>query len=168
MILPGVSGAYLLLLLGAYEPVLAAIRDCKDAVFAADLGSLLTQMRILVPIGIGVVLGIVGVSNLLHFVLHRYEKITLGFLLGLLLAAPLGLYPFVESEPPEPGQIIKGQTVTLENADSFDVKDWPVRRFTPGAGHVAGAAGLVIVGFGATLAVARLGREKKKPAPSER
>lgn len=167
MILPGVSGAYLLLLLGAYEPVLAAIRDSKDAVFAADMAALMTQMRIVIPIGIGVVVGVVGVSNILHFVLHRYEKVTLGFLLGLLLAAPLGLYPFVESEPPQPGQVIKGQTVTPENVESFEVKDWPVRRFTPGAGHIAGAAGLVVVGFGATLAVARLGRGKSKSETTE-
>lgn len=160
MILPGVSGAYLLLLLGAYEPVLAAIRDSKDAAFAADLGALMTQMRVIVPIGIGVVIGVVGVSNILHFVLHRYEKATLGFLLGLLLAAPLGLYPFVQSVRPEPGQTIKGQLVTPDNVDSFESKDWLEERFTPSFGHIAGSVGLVVVGFGATLAVARLGRAK--------
>ncbi|GAB4385315.1 MAG: hypothetical protein Kow0022_10740 [Phycisphaerales bacterium] len=167
MILPGVSGAYLLLLLGAYEPILAAIRDSKDAVLNADPAALMTQMRVVLPIGIGVLVGVVGVSNILHFVLHRFEKVTLGFLLGLLLAAPLGLYPFVQSVPPQPGQNIRGRLVTPDNIDSFESKDWPEARFTPSAGHVAGSLALIAIGFGATLGVARLGRDRSASDPAQ-
>ncbi|RMH10937.1 MAG: hypothetical protein D6695_10370, partial [Planctomycetota bacterium] len=89
---------------------------------------------------------------------------TLGFLLGLLLAAPAGLYPFVESVRPNVGDVIKGQIVTEETIDEYEPRDWPVRRFTPSAGHVLGALGLVIVGFGTTLVVARLGGEESSPS----
>lgn len=164
MILPGVSGAYLLLLFGAYEPILAAISDTTDAVLAGDVAGVVGQLGVIVPVGIGVVGGVVGVSNILHFILHRYERTTLGFLLGLLLAAPAGLYPFVESVRPNVGDVIKGQIVTEETIDEYEPRDWPVRRFTPSAGHVLGALGLVIVGFGTTLVVARLGGEESSPS----
>lgn len=157
MILPGISGAYLLLLIGVYETVIGAIKDSVNAAASLDIGGVTDQLGVILPIGIGVVIGVVGVSNILRIVLHRYEKATLGFLLGLLLAAPLGLYPFVRGIPPEPGHLIKGELVTEENRTSFDPKEWHTERFTPGAMHIAGAIGLMVVGVGLTLGIARLG-----------
>ena len=160
MILPGVSGAYLLLLLGAYETVIDAIKNFFRAALSFDVTTAIAQLPVLIPIGIGVVVGVVGVSNVLKIVLHRFERATIGFLLGLLLAAPAGLYPFVDSVEPQVGDTIKSQIVTEDNRESFKPKDWRVERFAPGAMHIGGAIGLVGVGFAATLGVARLGREK--------
>mgnify|MGYP000214895725 CR=1 FL=1 len=168
MILPGVSGAYLLLLLGQYEPIVNAIKDGADAGRAGDMSAVLTQLGMLVPVGIGVVIGIVGVANVLRFLLRRYEKATLGVLLGLLLAAPAGLYPFREGVPPAVGEVFKGEAVTEANVAEFSerrhAKDWRERPFTPGAGQVAGSLGLIGLGFVLTMGVARLGREKTAPA----
>lgn len=161
MILPGISGAYLLLLLGAYETLIDAIKEFIKAGTALDIGGAVAQLPVLVPIGIGVVIGVVGVSNILKWVLHRWERPTIGFLLGLLLAAPAGLYPFARSVEPMVGDVIKGQVVTEESRAEIKPKDWKTERFVPSAGHVAGAVGLVGVGFAATLGVARLGREKE-------
>jgi len=165
MILPGISGAYLLLLLGQYERIIGAIKDFMHAATGGDVSGAIDQLGVLVPVGIGVVVGIVGVANLLRFLLHRYEKITLGVLLGLLLAAPAGLYPFKRAEPPELGELYRGEVVTEENlaeaTDRSHAKHWAERTFTPSAGHVAGAVGLIIVGFGATLGVSRLGRGRE-------
>ncbi|TVQ62644.1 MAG: DUF368 domain-containing protein [Phycisphaerales bacterium] len=164
MILPGVSGAYLLLLLGQYEPIVNSIKDAVDAARAADVGAALAQLRILVPVGVGVLVGVVGVANILRYVLRHYEKPTLGLLLGLLLAAPAGLYPFREGVPPTVGEVFKGEPVTEANAAEFaepsNAKDWEERLFTPTIGQVAGSLGLVGLGFIVTMGVARLGREK--------
>ncbi len=97
MILPGVSGGYLLLLLGQYEPILGAIDDLKEGLVGnggPDLELIVAAAWIVVPVGIGVVVGVVGVSNLLRWLMDRYEAATLGALLGLLLGAVVGLYPF--------------------------------------------------------------------------
>lgn len=157
MILPGVSGAYLLLLLGAYETIINSIKDTVHAAASFDIPGVFDQMGIIIPVGIGVLVGVVGVSNLLRIVLHRYEKATIAFLLGLLLAAPAGLYPFVEGVPPQPGEIIKGQIVTEDNLSEFEPKDWRNERFTPTAKHLAGASGLFVLGLVLTLGIARLG-----------
>lgn len=163
MILPGVSGAYLLLLLGQYEPIINAIKDAVDAATGANIPGVLAQLGILVPVGVGVVAGVVVVANLLRFLLHRYEKATLGVLLGLLLAAPAGLYPFREGVPPEIGDTFEGQLVTEENlaelAGPESAKDWPQHTFSPTLGHLAGSIALIIAGFIVTLGIARLGND---------
>ena len=84
MILPGVSGGYILLLMGVYVPILGAIDDAKTAVRAGDLHAALGPgIAVVLPVGLGVLLGVLIVSNLIEKLLLRYEKPTLGALLGL-------------------------------------------------------------------------------------
>ncbi len=162
MILPGVSGAYLLLLLGLYDTIINAIKDCISAAKDADVGAIMDQLGVVVPVGIGVVVGIAGVANILRFVLHRYERATLGVLLGLLIAAPAGLYPFREGVKPQIGDVIKGETLTTQElVDDVKPKDWQQRTFTPTATHLGGSFGLILLGLGATLAIDWVGRRKK-------
>lgn len=160
MILPGVSGAYLLLLLGQYETILTAIKDFIRAGIDRDFSAMFAQFGVLVPVGIGVVLGIVIVSNLLRYLLRRFEKPTLGVLLGLLLAAPAGLWPFERGIPPVAGDTFEGEVLTEETAAEVDPKDWATERYTPGAGQIAGSLGLIVLGFGLTMGVALLGGGK--------
>lgn len=161
MILPGVSGGYLLLVLGQYVPILGAIDAVKEAVRAGDPGAAMQPATtVLLPVAIGVLLGIVAVSNLLQKLLAKHEKPTLGFLIGLLLGAVLGLWPFQAPVEPVPGEtVIKGRMVTIETLPTIDADDWPTARFTPTAVQVAGSVGLVVLGFVITLGIARLGRD---------
>ena len=158
MILPGVSGGYLLLLLGQYEVILGAIDTLKRGLLdGPDFALVLESMGVVLPVGVGVVVGIVGVSNGLRWLLRRYEKATLGALLGLLLGAVVGLWPFAQPVPPQPGDVIDGQVVTTESAPTIDIEDWKLVRFQPGVGHAAGALGLIVLGIAATALVARVG-----------
>lgn len=165
MILPGISGAFLLLLLGLYEPIIGAIKDTIGALKVGDFAGVIDQLATIIPVGVGVLLGVAVVSNILRWVLHRYERVTIGVLLGLILAAPAGLYPFREGVQPMVGDTIKGELVTDENLAEMrapdSAKDWEQRAFTPNAMQVLGAGGLIVLGFGATIGIARLGRERK-------
>jgi putative membrane protein len=173
MILPGVSGGYLLLLLGQYENILGTIDRLKlgllgdpTAGTGFDLGVVMEAMTLVVPLGLGIVAGVVGVSNVLKWLLERYQKATLGALLGLLLGAVVGLWPFQAAVEPTAGDVVKGQVVTLDNAASFDPEDWPLRRFDPVGGQVAGSLSLVAAGLLATLAIGRLSRDTGGSSPS--
>ena len=158
MILPGVSGGYLLLILGQYESILGSIDTLKRGLLGGpDIDLILESMTVVIPVGIGVVIGIVGVSNLLRWLLDRYAKATLGVLLGLLLGAAVGLWPFQHPVEPEIGSLLKGRIVTLESRDEIDPKDWPLLRFDPTHSQVAGSLGLAIAGLAVTLAIARFG-----------
>jgi putative membrane protein len=130
MILPGVSGAYLLLVLGQYETILGAVDQCKHGEFGE-------AWPVMLPVAIGVVIGIAGVSNLMRWALTHREKATLGVLLGLLLGSVLGIWPFQEAV--EAGE--------------------PRVFFAPTGAQVAAALGLVVAGFLATVLIGRLDRE---------
>jgi putative membrane protein len=124
----------------------------------SDFALVLDALTVVIPLGIGIVVGVVGVSNLLQWLLRRYEKATLGALLGLLFGAVVGLWPFQEPAEPIPGDAIKGRIVTVENASDFDRDDWRLVSFEPNHREVATAAGLIAAGFSATLLIGRLGR----------
>ncbi len=98
MILPGISGSYLLLIFGLYLPIIGGISDLTDALRAGDFSLFVSiTLGMVLPVGLGVVTGIVALSNLLKYLLHHYHKPTVGFLLGLLLGSVLGLYPFQQA-----------------------------------------------------------------------
>ena len=160
MILPGVSGGYLLLLLGQYETILGAIDTLKQGLLGgAGLGVAMQSLTVVVPVGAGVLAGIIGVSNLIRWLLANFAKPTLGVLLGLLLGAVVGLWPFQEPIAPKVGDLVQGQVVTPLTVESIDLEDWRVETFQPTAGDVAGSLALIALGLGATLAISRIGRE---------
>jgi putative membrane protein len=169
MILPGVSGGYLLLLLGQYEPILSAIDQLKlgllgDNGGGSDLALVLEAMRVVVPVGIGVVIGIVGVSNGIRWLLRRHAKPTLGVLLGLLFGAVVGLWPFQQPVAPRAGDIIKGRVLEARDLDSVETRDWRLERFAPAPMQMASALGLILAGFAATLVIARIGAGDSREA----
>jgi len=163
MILPGVSGGYLLLVLGQYVPILGAIETFKDALKMREWDAMIdVGFHVLFPVGLGVVIGIVAVSNLLKYLLRRFEKATLGVLLGLLVGAVVGLWPFQVGVRPEAGEIFKGRPVTEERLATLEPDEYPTRYFTPTTRHIGGAIVLVFAGFLVTTALARLDGQKKK------
>jgi putative membrane protein len=171
MILPGLSGGYLLLVLGVYVPILAAIDQCRSAVQERALAELTGPMiTVVLPVGLGVVVGVVVVSNLLRWLLRKHAKPTLGVLLGLLVGAVVGLWPFQQSAPVEQIRQVKGQSVIIVNdvlvfehdQTPVEAEDLPTVFFRPAAGQVAGSIGLIVAGFAATALIARLGNEKPK------
>jgi len=162
MILPGVSGGYLLLVLGQYIVILGAIETARAAVSDQNWSQLSEAARIIIPVGVGVVVGVVGVSNLIKILLDRYPKATLGVLLGLLLGAVVGLWPFQQPTTPEVGSYIKGQLITEGNQSSIEKEDWPTAYFKPGPGQIAGCLGLILVGLAASTAVAHIGASAGK------
>ena len=163
MVLPGVSGGYLLVLLGQYEPILGAIDQVKQALLASggpDVALLLGALTVVVPVGIGVLVGIVGVSNLIRWLLRHFSKPTLGALLGLLLGAVVGLWPFQEPVAPQSGDVIEGRIVAAESLAEVDIEDWPVEYFEPAPSQVASSLALIATGLAATLLIARLDPER--------
>lgn len=168
MILPGLSGGYLLLLLGQYVPVLAAVDQFKDALKARDVGlAVEPAVTVLVPVGIGVVAGVVIVGNLLKWLLNRYRQETLGVLIGLLLGSVIGLMPFQQGVEPVVGDLVKGQVVTADTIDEIAREDWPVRFFQPSLLQVSCALGLIAIGFMLTLGVSAIGKSSDEELETE-
>lgn len=86
MVIPGVSGSFVLMLIGFYEPIVKAISRLTK--FDNILGNLL----ILIPFGIGVVVGIILVAKLIEFLFNKYEITTYYAILGFVFASFIGLF----------------------------------------------------------------------------
>lgn len=158
MILPGVSGGYLLLILGVYVPVLSAIDALKEAIRGNDLASAYAPvLEVVLPVGIGVGVGILIVSNLIKIVLQRYEQPTLGVLMGLLVGAVFGLWPFQEGVAPRVGEVFKGQVLTAEMLAEITPDKYPTALYAPTFTDVMMAVGLIGIGYMITTLVARIG-----------
>ena len=159
MILPGVGGGYLLLVIGAYVPILSGIESFRTGLATGDGGLVMEAATgVVLPVGLGVLVGVAAVSNLLRIALERFEKLTLGVLIGLLLGAVIGLWPFREPVEPVPGDVHRGQVVDAAMIAELEVEDWPTRPFDPSGGQVAVAMACILVGFGVTTLVDRVGR----------
>lgn len=100
MILPGVSGSFLLLAFGIYFPLLTLIKDFMDSISSLLAGEItqlfLSQLLILTFFAFGCIFGILVFTRLLKFLLERYRNLTISFLIGLMFGSLYGLWPFRE------------------------------------------------------------------------
>ena len=95
MILPGLSGAFILLLLGAYEPVIGAISGVIDGLTGeADL--MWDSFLKLTIFAIGAIAGLKAFSGILNWMFNNYKTITLAVLTGFMLGALNKVWPWKE------------------------------------------------------------------------
>jgi putative membrane protein len=81
MVMPGISGSFVLMLLGFYKPVWGTVSKLTDF---SLLGH---NLAILIPFGLGVLLGIFLISKLLEFLFKKYELPTYYAILGFIIAS---------------------------------------------------------------------------------
>lgn len=91
MVVPGVSGSMMLMLLGYYDTILKTINQFIDALIAFDVQKILAQCGILIPFGIGVVIGIFLIAKLIEFIFMKAEIHAYYAIIGLILASPIAI-----------------------------------------------------------------------------
>jgi len=82
MILPGISGSYILLILGKYEMMVNAIKDLR--------------IVILIVFALGCVAGLVTFSRIISWVLKKYHNLTVGLLAGFMVGSLNRIWPWKE------------------------------------------------------------------------
>ena len=158
MILPGLSGSYVLLVLGQYVVILTTIDEARVAVSARDLDGLTSAGFTILPVAVGVVLGIGLVGLVIRWLLVHAPFWTMGLLLGLLVGALLGLWPFRVAVPPPVGSVVRGVQITsTQQAEAVKPKYWPTEGFTPTGPEVAQSMGLVLLGAALSGSIGLLG-----------
>jgi len=136
MILPGISGAFILVLLGMYQIVLTAVHE--------------RELDKILFIGVGAVIGILTFSRFLKYVLDKYRDSTLALLTGFIIGALNKIWPWKE--------VIK----TMQIDDKIIIlKD---RSILPsnyvGDNQIIYAIALVIVGFLLILLLEKWGKKQ--------
>ena len=97
MIVPGVSGSFILILLGVYWTVLASISGLTTILFQKGLtGEMITRLAILGALGIGIVIGILVISRIMSWALKKYPAPTMYAILGLIFGSLYQIYPGFE------------------------------------------------------------------------
>ena len=85
MVIPGVSGSMVLMLLGYYHPIISTIEKLTHF---KNIGE---NIMILLPFGIGILIGIVAIAKLIEFLFKKYEGKTYYGVLGFVMASVLTL-----------------------------------------------------------------------------
>lgn len=85
MVIPGVSGSFVLMLLGYYKPIVSTIGNLTDF---SLLGH---NILVLAPFGVGVLIGIILIAKLIEYLLKKHEIPTYYGILGFVISSVLGL-----------------------------------------------------------------------------
>ena len=131
MILPGISGSFILLILGKYQYIMGVI---SGLVAGENLGQ---NLLILGVFGIGAVVGILGFSKFLHWLLARWNKETLIVLAGFIIGSLVKIWPWSNAE-------------ALQQVEAT------------GSMHIGGAIAFALIGFFLVTGIEIAGKLIKK------
>ena len=131
MILPGISGSFILLILGKYQYIMGVI---SGLVAGENLGQ---NLLILGTFGIGAVVGILGFSKFLHWLLARWNKETLIVLAGFIIGSLVKIWPWSNAE-------------ALQQVEAT------------GSMHIGGAIAFALIGFFLVTGIEIAGKLIKK------
>ncbi|MBU2020046.1 MAG: DUF368 domain-containing protein [Bacteroidetes bacterium] len=140
MILPGISGSFILVLLGSYHVVLNALKE-KDLFLIALFGS-------------GCVIGILSFSRLLKFLFSRFKEITIALLTGFMLGSLYKVWPW---------KMKTGDAPLVVHSDGRE--DWMMQNVWPanfeGEQYLITAIALALVGLLFVLVLERFAPKEK-------
>lgn len=91
MVVPGVSGSMMLLVLGYYNPILRTIQEFVIALVHWDWAAIVGTFFILIPFGIGVVVGIIVIAKIIEVVFDKFPMYAYWSIMGLLIASPVAI-----------------------------------------------------------------------------
>ena len=104
MILPGISGSFILLILGKYQFIMESITTCVGNIGAlwgaagADAGAFWSAAGVMAVFMVGAVTGILAFSKFLHWLLARWNKETLIVLAGFIIGSLVKVWPWSNME----------------------------------------------------------------------
>jgi putative membrane protein len=94
MILPGISGSFILLLMGSYEAVMETINNARDGLFTGNFDMFKEAFFKIVVFALGALLGIKLFSKVLKWLFEHYKNITLALLIGFMIGALNKIWPW--------------------------------------------------------------------------
>jgi putative membrane protein len=147
MILPGISGAFILVILGKYRDLTDVLSEIKSGRADGETWAILGAF------GLGAAIGILCFSKFLKWLLARFESATMAVLCGFMLGSLRVIWPFkIDLSPDEPKVKLK----EFRN----EWPDWS-------AGDVWATLGLAVVAFGFVLLLERFGTPKTHSTPGD-
>ena len=138
MILPGISGAFILLILGAYESITTIIKDLTHFTFTS--GDLLK----LAVFAAGCLVGLIGFAKLVRWLLANAHDLTMAVLCGFMLGSLRRIWPFQLDLTPDV------EKLSHKRFENFTPPGW--------TSEVTMCVVIAAAAFSLVLALERLGR----------
>jgi putative membrane protein len=151
MILPGISGAFILILLGAYSTMSETISNLIDSIVETNFDKFSASILIFMVFALGALTGLISFSKLLKWLFSNYKDLTLAVLSGFILGSLNKIWPW------------KQTLTTRINSKGVEV---PLLQesISPlafnGENYLTYAVLLMVVGFMTILILERLGGKK--------
>lgn len=92
MVIPGVSGSMMMLLMGYYNPIVATIKNFVTALAAFDVNGILQCCGVLIPMGLGIVVGIFAIAKLIEVIFEKFPIQAYWAIIGLIVASPFAIF----------------------------------------------------------------------------
>ena len=153
MILPGVSGAFILLILGAYQTAIDTINNLRDGLFTGNMELFKEAFINFSLLALGAIVGIKVFSKLLNWMFKHKKNLTLAILTGFMIGSLNKIWPW------------KQVLSTRVNSEGIKVplleKSILPTNFD-GDSQLLMASVFIIIGFFTILLLERLGKDKNK------
>lgn len=91
MVIPGVSGSMILMIMGYYNPILKEVNRFIDNLVSFNVPGLMDGCAVLVPFGIGVVVGIFAIAKLIEIIFTKFPYVAYWAIIGLIIASPFAI-----------------------------------------------------------------------------
>ncbi len=91
MVIPGVSGSLVLMILGYYYGIIDTLKSFLDSLAAFEMDGILSGCIVLIPFGIGVLLGIFLIAKLIDYLFRKHSVTTYSAIMGLIVASPFAI-----------------------------------------------------------------------------
>ncbi len=137
MILPGISGAFIFILLGVYEVVLDTVKRAMGVFVEFNWVSFKTVYTKVVVIALGIIIGLKLFSRLLTWLFEHRKEATLSVLIGFMLGALPKIWPWKTQE------IVNGE-ILYHNSNPLNFEGDP--QLLLGIGLILfGASALILI-----------------------
>ena len=142
MILPGISGSFILVLLGMYEFILGAVSDLNIPVLLVFIA--------------GALIGIIAFSNLLSWLIKNYHNLTIATLTGFMIGSLNKVWPWKEVT-----ETFIDRHNVVRPLTERNILPATYENLTGNQAWLAGALLLAILGFGLIFAIESLTKKRK-------
>ena len=155
MVLPGISGSFILLILGKYQYIMGCISGLVSGV------DFTRNLLILGVFGLGAIIGILSFTRFLHWLLARWKKETMIVLAGFIIGSLVKIWPWANAEAivlsQFPELAASGETLPAEIISQY---------MASADLHIGGAVLFALIGFCLVTGIEMAGKlvSRKKSA----
>ncbi len=155
MIIPGLSGSFVLILMGNYHLILNALSDLVSAGASFDFAALMHPLKTFLPVMIGVVVGLIAFSHFISWLFRRFRDVAIALLTGFVAGSLMVIWPWKDNVY----KLAEDGTPVLKSSGEKIVEgyDWFLPKLTDQVTWFA--LGLIILGAVTVIFMESLAKE---------